>query len=85
MTWKPAQSDLDWVQSLISMVRQDGLWTLPGTLNTYRINHDKKQFIHLIGETTDQTHLRTRECLLLLGWSMTEGHLHDPISGTTRP
>lgn len=41
-SWKPSQSDIDWVGNLIGILRHGGTWAIPQNGNVYVIDKEAK-------------------------------------------
>lgn len=49
MTWKPEPTDIEWLQNLFTLLKENGTWVVPATGQTF-VKHGNK--LTLTSETT---------------------------------
>ncbi len=70
--WEPLESDIAWCQRLLDMVKDGGVWGLPGCQCIYRIDKKAKRLVLVSGSDLEETHQRNVICFGQLGWSVTK-------------
>jgi hypothetical protein len=70
--YTPRQLDIDWFNSMVSLIRDGGVWICPCNTSTYRFEHSSKQLVLLTGDPEEETNRRTAQVAEAYGWSVKE-------------
>jgi len=70
MTYEATESDIQWVQNMIGMLKDGGVWVCPCTLTIFTFFHTQKVY-KMMGEDHPVNAI-TMEILERLGWTHEE-------------
>lgn len=65
--WAPSPSDIAWVEGLLRMLKDDGVWACPCSRSVFTFDKVKKEYV-LEGDPQDTTNRKTIRILKDLGW-----------------
>jgi Rieske Fe-S protein len=65
--WAPSPSDIAWVEGLLRMLKNDGVWACPCSMSIFTFDKKAKKY-DLAGDPEDATNKKTVKILTHLGW-----------------
>jgi hypothetical protein len=72
MPWEPSDFDLQWQRSMLSTIKDGGVWAVPANQSVYQINQSSHTYKLLVGDTNDECNKRIALVFERIGWSSTE-------------
>ena len=66
--YEPQPSDLVWLKDLLETLKDGGIWAVPCSASTFKINKREKTLTLLDGNPDDPTNQRTATVADALGW-----------------
>ena len=73
LDWTPRDSDVAWLQGILGMIRNKGVWAVPGTGQIYTVDHDFKVLLLVEDPNTldsEELHEHTVIIGKILGWKV---------------
>jgi hypothetical protein len=72
--WEPAQSDLEWTERTLGLLRDGGTWIT--TFASYEVHHKARVItcfpFHQLSPGAAESHARVKKVLNILGWQVQE-------------
>lgn len=65
--WTPSPDDIAWVEGLLRMLKDDGVWVCPCSMSIFTFDKTKKEYV-LEGDPQDTTNRKTIRILKDRGW-----------------
>ena len=69
--WTPAPSDIAWLEGILKMLMNNGVWACPCSETIFVFNKEKKEYKLLAGDHQDPANCKTFRILKDLGWRET--------------
>lgn len=66
--WKPKPSDIQWVEELLRILTNDGVWACPCSRSIFVFDKHAKTYTLRVGDPKDPTNRKTIKILTDLGW-----------------
>lgn len=73
MIWEPSPYDIAWTTSLLASIKDGGMWGIPATGSTYRIDHQQKVLVLVVDPGTPESaemHLMIGIVARKMGWTV---------------
>ena len=68
--YEPQPSDLVWLKDLLETLKDGGIWAVPCSASTFKINKQDKTLTLLAGDINNPTNQRTVAVAAAMGWSV---------------
>lgn len=68
----PPEHVLQWCKNLIDSLQQDGIWGIPRSGVTFRVDKENKKLVLVIGDKTDPDFIATKHVFRYIGWDVVE-------------
>ncbi len=69
--WKPTEYDKAWTINLLSRIKHNGVWAVPMSQTTYRVDKVNKRLVRTSGIEAD-VHERTKIVCNEIGWRVVD-------------
>lgn len=65
--WEPGQRDIEWITSLIRIIKDGGVWGIPAAQSTFTLFKNSKKFI-FSGNREHDLVVKTFKVFSVIGW-----------------
>ena len=73
MEYQPSPSDIAWTENVLRIIRDGGVWGIPGTGQVYKVDHKEKTLTLIMDPGTpeaDELHLKIIAVAKAMGWKV---------------
>lgn len=68
----PPEHVLQWCKNLVGSLRHDGVWGIPRSGITFRVDQENKRLVLIIGTKNDPDFIATKHVFRYIGWDVVD-------------